>query len=116
MPVAHAGHHPGADQGVPGGCHVEDLEKPVDEDALRQSSLAIMAISGMGCPTCATRVRNGLLERPGVVRVIVRLEKGLAWVNFDSAAVTPEGLAEAVSRAGRASKHVYRGVVVDTLA
>jgi len=99
----------------PGGCHVEEIEKPVDDEALRQSSLAIMTVQGMGCPTCAARVRNGLLERPGVVRAIVRLEKGLAWVNFDPGAVTAEGLAEAVSEAGRASNHTYRGVVVDTL-
>jgi len=100
----------------PGGCHFEEIEKPVDDEALRRSSLAIMAVQGMGCPTCATRVQNGLLERAGVVRAVVRLQKQLAWVNYDPATVTPQDLADAVSQAGKASNHVYRGVVVDTLA
>ncbi len=41
-------------------CHVEPLDKPLDETALAKATAAYLAVWGMGCPRCALRVRNGL--------------------------------------------------------
>lgn len=95
------------------GCHVERVEKPVDEEALNRSSVALLMVSGMGCPNCAMRVRNGLLRWPGVLRAVVSLEKGLAWVNFDSEQLPVDDLLDAVTEAGVESNHHYEAVLTD---
>jgi len=99
-----------------GECHVERAVKPVDEDALNRSSAAVLSVSGLGCPNCAIRVRNGLLARAGVLRAIVSLEKRRAWVNFDAEKTSAEDLVDAVIQTGIESKHGYDAVVLNVFA
>ena len=90
-----------------GKCHVERFEKPIDEDALKRSLIAYLAVFGMGCPRCALRVRNSLLRLEGVVKTEVDLGRGIAAVAFDPKETAPDGLLAAVARAGDGRRHRY---------
>ena len=88
-------------------CHVEPIDKPVDRAQLTDSMVAYLSVHGMGCPRCATRVRNGLLMLDGVLSTSVFLEKGMATVFYDPERLSPPELVWAVAQAGRASAHHY---------
>ena len=68
---------------------------------------AYLSVGGMGCPRCATRVRNGLLALPGVILAEVFLERGLAAAAYDPVQVSPEDLVRAVAGAGSDGRHRY---------
>ena len=59
-----------------------------------------LRISGMHCASCVSRVEEALAGIPGVSQAVVSLEPGLARVAFDSAAVAPARLAEAIRDLG----------------
>ena len=93
-------------------CHVEPLDKPLDEAALSTAMAAYLAVWGMGCPRCATRVRNGLLSLEAVLFVEVFREKGLAIVVYHPEQVRADDLVGAVAAAGNDGRHHYRARVV----
>ncbi len=88
-------------------CHVEPFEKPFDQNALESADAVYLAVSGMGCPRCAMRVNNSLLNLDGVLLSEVVLENGIAAVAYDPARVTPADLVQAVSNAGNDGRHHY---------
>ncbi|WP_457632510.1 heavy-metal-associated domain-containing protein [Oceanithermus desulfurans] len=90
------------------GCRVEPIEKPFQEASLQGAAVAYLQVAGMGCPRCATRVRNGLLANEGVKLADVFLERGVAAVAFDPASVGVEELRELVKAAGDDGRHRYR--------
>lgn len=63
-------------------------------------SSVVLRIQGMSCNHCVMRVQKALAAMPGVAKAQVTLEPGQARVEFDAAAATPEGMAEAVAKAG----------------
>jgi copper chaperone CopZ len=95
-----------------GNCHVAPLEKRVDPEALARAETTLLGVTGMGCQTCAMRVRNSLLSRPGVVQVHIDLFSSLALVHYDAEQIEPQGLMEAVAAAGSDGRHVYRASVL----
>jgi len=94
-------------------CHVETIEKPVNEVALRSSAAALLRVEGMGCGGCAARVRNGLLQVPGVLAARVELGEGMVRVNFDSDRTPVQDLLNAVADAGDGSHHAYRATLLE---
>ena len=96
-------------------CHVNPVEKSVDENVLAQSEVAFLGISGMGCSNCAMRVQNGLLNLKGVLYADVYLKNGIATVAYDPHQTTTEGLITAVSNSGNDSRHEYRAKVLQIL-
>ncbi len=96
-------------------CHVEPVEKPVDKTALENAQAVFLAVSGMGCRNCATRVHNGLISLEGVLLADVQLEMGMAAAAYDPQRVTPEDLVQAVAAAGNDGRHHYAAQVVKTL-
>ena len=88
-------------------CHVDPLQKSLDQSDLEGAVAAYLAVSGMGCPNCATRVSNGLLGLEGVLAVHVDLKQGLAVTAYDPEFVSPEDLIQAVANAGRDGRHHY---------
>ncbi len=96
-------------------CHVEPVEKPLDHQSLADADLAYMAVWGMGCPRCAMRVRNGLLNLEGVILADVILEKGIAAAAYDPDKVTPEDLEQAVAAAGNDGRHHYQARIIDRI-
>jgi copper chaperone CopZ len=93
-------------------CHVDPVEKPIDIEALRQSQAAYLAVWGMGCPTCATRVRNSLLNTDGVLLAEIYLEQRIAAVAFDDAQVSTVALVNAVAAAGNDGRHHYEAKLI----
>ena len=96
-------------------CHVEPIEKLVDQTAIETAQATYLAVTGMGCPRCATRVRNGLLTLDGVLLADVQLEAGIATAAYDPQRVTPETLTLAVAGAGNDGRHHYQAQVLRTL-
>ncbi|WP_168791866.1 heavy metal translocating P-type ATPase [Paraburkholderia aromaticivorans] len=59
-----------------------------------------LAIGGMTCASCATRVEKALAKVPGVVGASVNLATETATVNLDGTAAAPDALIAAVKKAG----------------
>ncbi|MCK6582514.1 MAG: heavy-metal-associated domain-containing protein [Anaerolineales bacterium] len=94
-------------------CHVEPIYKNgISTEELRNADSALLAVWGMGCPNCATRVRNSLLALEGVYGVDVYLNMALAEVSYDSKRVSANELVSAVSRAGNDGRHEYRAQLI----
>lgn len=93
-------------------CHVEPMYKQASPEEIRQAKTALLAIGGMGCENCATRVRNSLLSLPGVYAADVHLKVGLVEIRFDSNVVSTLALEDAVSRAGNDGRHEYRARLI----
>jgi copper chaperone CopZ len=96
-------------------CHVDPLQKPLDRQALETAQAAILGVAGMGCQTCAMRVRNGLLQLDGVLVAQVLLEHGVAAVAFDDRRVAVDDLLSAVGAAGNDGRHHYVAQVINTM-
>ncbi|NOX61881.1 MAG: heavy-metal-associated domain-containing protein [Chloroflexi bacterium] len=97
-------------------CHVDLIEKPLDQQALERAQFALLFVQGMGCPTCARRVHNGLLALDGVLAVDVVLERGLAQVLYDPAQINPTALLPAVTNAGNDGRHHYTAQLLGVYA
>jgi copper chaperone CopZ len=96
-------------------CYVEPIYKTaVSAQQLQQPDRATLAIWGMGCQNCVTRVRNSLLATEGVYGVDVYLNMALAEVMYDSKRLLPKQLLEAVAQAGNDGRHEYRARLLAT--
>lgn len=93
-------------------CHVEALQRPIDPERMAAAANVILLVWGMGCPNCALRVRNSLLQTDGVLDVQVNLERGLAQVYYDPATLQSDRLADAVAAAGNDGHHRYLAQVL----
>lgn len=94
-------------------CFVEPIYKSsASADQLQNADVATLAVWGMGCENCATRVRNSLLSLDGVHGVDVYLNMALAEVRYDSQNVSVNMLVAAISRAGNDGCHEYRAEVI----
>ncbi|KAA3644134.1 MAG: heavy-metal-associated domain-containing protein [Chloroflexi bacterium] len=94
-------------------CHVEPFEKITSEEDLLESTTAYLSVSGMGCPRCAMRVQNGLLQKEGVFYAEVFLEQGIASVAYNQEAIGPRSLEQAVTAAGNDGKHHYQAKFIN---
>lgn len=94
-------------------CHVDAFEKTATAEERQHLAATMLVVKGMGCPNCATRVRNGLLSLKGVIEAQIVLEMGVAEVTFNSQLVTIAALIDAVARAGGDGRHTYRAQVWD---
>ena len=93
-------------------CHVEPINKTVLDHVLSNADRILLSISGMGCPNCATRVRNSLLSLDGVYDANVLLNMRMAEIYFDEKKVTPDKLIHAVTAAGNDGRHNYLAEVI----
>ena len=93
-------------------CYVEPMYKAASADQIRNADTALLAIGGMGCQNCATRIRNSLLSLEGVYFVDIYLNLAIAEVSFDGQKVSVKLLIEAVSRAGNDGRHEYNAELV----
>ena len=94
-------------------CYIEPIYKnSALANQLQKADKATLAVQGMGCENCATRVRNGLLSLDGVYGVDVYLNMALAEVTYDGKKISAQRLVEAVSRAGNDGHHEYRAELI----
>ncbi len=96
-------------------CYVEPVEKHLDKNALLAAEVAFLSVTGMGCPNCVARVRNGLLRLPDVVYVDIFLERGMATVAYRPEKVAVQDLITAVYESGNDGRHDYRAHVLRTM-
>lgn len=89
-------------------CLVMPIDKPVSPQQLAQADTAFLLVRGMGCPACALRVRNALLQIEGVVAADVALYRGLAKVWYDAKLVQPETLAARLPAVADDARHHYK--------
>ena len=94
-------------------CYVEPIYKNMpSENELQNAEQATLAVSGMGCQNCVTRIQNRLLSLEGVYGVDVYLHMALAIVIFDKNKLSPHELIIAVARAGNDGHHEYRAELI----
>ena len=93
-------------------CHVEPVQKNVVAEDLTDARIVGLAVLGMGCVNCGTRVRNGLLALDGVVSADVDWERGLALVDYVPAKTNVDSILGAVVAAGNDGHHNYRAKVI----
>jgi YHS domain-containing protein/copper chaperone CopZ len=88
-------------------CHVEPLNKTASPEEDANLSVITLAITGMGCPNCANRVRNSLLMLSGVVEADVDHISGVGLIRYNTELVNPLKLTWAVAAAGGDGRHEY---------
>ena len=93
-------------------CYVEPIYKAASADQIQKAENATLAVWGMGCENCVTRVRNSLLSLDGVYGVDVFLNLALAEVRYDRKKISADELVDAVSRAGNDGRHKYRAELI----
>lgn len=93
--------------GVDGSCESVPVEPVASPKDLARAVVTILVVEGMGCRTCAARVREVLLQPPNVLAVEIELKRSLARV-YSRGPVDSRLLAEAVRRAGETSGQRYR--------
>lgn len=72
----------------------------VDQEAPAAATVAYLAMRGPACPTCAMRIRSGLLNVQGVFLAEVDQAGQLATALYDSARLAPPDLVQAAAAAG----------------
>lgn len=92
-------------------CHVEPIQKKATPEETESTSLIRLAVLGMGCPNCATRVRNSLIRVTGVIDAVVEHTFGIAEVIYNPNLTTQDALVNAVARAGGDGRHEYRAQI-----
>jgi len=90
-----------------GDCHVEPYSKPVEQRDVDQAYAAMLLVQGMGCPNCAMRVHNSLLQLDGVFLAEIDLQQGWVHVLFNPSLAPPSALIDAVAAAGNDGRHQY---------
>lgn len=95
-------------------CEVEPLHKKVTAEEYQKTRLALLAVTGMGCPHCAARVGNSLIALYGVTDVLVDHISGNVQVTFNPDLVAFPALLEAVAQAGNDGRHDYRARTANT--
>jgi copper chaperone CopZ len=94
-------------------CYVEPIYKElIPAEQLQKADKATLIVWGMGCPNCATRVRNSLLTLEGVYGVDVYLNMSVAEISYDSQKISPTEFAVAIARVGNDDRHEYRAQLV----
>jgi copper chaperone CopZ len=89
-------------------CQVDAIEKESSANDVNDAIIVRLAVDGMGCVNCGTRVRNSLLALEGVVSADVDWQSGLALVDYVPAKTTIDTLVFAVATAGNDGQHNYR--------
>lgn len=93
-------------------CHVEPITKVASADEREKIEMVLLAVTGMGCPNCANRVRNSLLSVNGVVDAYVDHTTGFAQVAINPDLASDNVLVAAVARAGGDGRHEYGASLV----
>ena len=86
--------------------------KPTSPGDCEEAMMVLLAVDGMGCQNCATRIRNSLIRLDGVLEVYVYLSIQLAEVVFDPRSADPIYFIHAVSSAGGDDQHDYQARII----
>lgn len=93
--------------------YVEPVEKSISPvDYYEEARMVMLAVDGMGCTNCATRIRNSLISLDGVLEAHVYHNLQLAEVVFDPGSIDPTDFVRAVSSAGDDGQRAYQARVI----
>lgn len=81
-------------------CGACERPKAQAADAPAGARTATLAVEGMHCASCPVAVRTALRKLDGVLDATVSAADKRAVVQYDPAKVTPEKMAEAITRLG----------------
>lgn len=95
-----------------GNYHMVPVDKPASPGDCEEAMMVMLAVDGMGCPNCATRIRNSLIGLDGVLEAYVYQSLQLAEVIFDPRSAGPMDFVRAVSSAGDDDQQAYRARIV----
>lgn len=93
-------------------CHVTRFNKDIVLQPNEQVETITLEVTGMGCPHCANRVHNRLIDHPGVVEAEVDHETGKAEVAYLPAKINVSQLIGLVAEAGD-NHHTYQAALFD---
>ncbi len=88
-------------------CGVEPFDKEPTVEEQENSKQVSLAVSGMGCMSCANRIQNSILRSTGVVEAQVDHMTGIARVVYNPQMSSLNDLFQAVVRAGGDGHHNY---------
>jgi copper chaperone CopZ len=88
-------------------CHVDPVLRIPTMEERQKTQITLLAVTGMGCPNCAARVRNSLVLLNGVVDAYVDHIAGIARVAFNPDLVKIDILIDATASAGNDGRHEY---------
>ncbi|PTV94290.1 Cu+-exporting ATPase [Rhodobacter aestuarii] len=75
-----------------------------------------LAIEGMSCASCASRVERALAETPGVLSAAVNLATQTATVTYAQGAIAPSELAQVVTEAGYPARTITEAMPAAPMA
>lgn len=81
-------------------CSLAGAQKENAEAKVANKRSVVLNIEGMTCAACTLTVRTALKSLDGVMSATVQLAEKRAVVEYDAAKVTPQGMVEAVGKAG----------------
>ena len=93
-------------------CRVDPVNKVIDRQRMLEATRVYLLVRGMGCPACALRVQNALIQLDGVLDAAVSLEPGVARVLYDPAQIALEELPRAVNVADPGGRHHYTAQII----
>lgn len=93
-------------------CNIKPVQKTSSAEENQKTLQAYLAISGLNCPNCATRVRNALISTFGVTNAIIDHADGLGEVTYNPDMIQPASFVEVISKAGDGGKHSYSAMVL----
>jgi Cu+-exporting ATPase len=77
-----------------------DLDLSTDPGVDQIQERCTIAVTGMHCAGCSSRIQQTLEQSPGVNAVNVNLMTGSATIDFDPASISPEGLVDVIRGTG----------------
>lgn len=95
-------------------CYVAPVLRIPTTEERQNTQITLLAVTGMGCPSCAMRVRNSLIALNGVVDAYVDHIAGVARVVFNPDLVKIEMLIGATASAGNDGRHKYSAQLLRT--
>ena len=98
--------------GQNGCCQVNPVDKPVNREVLVNAKAAYLTVWGMGCQSCAMRVKNSLMSLNGVLLAEVDVNGGMAAVAYEPQKVRIDDLLDAVVAAGGDGRNNYQAKLV----
>ena len=93
-------------------CHVTRFNKEVVLEN-EQVETIILDVTRMGCPNCANRVHNRLIDHPGVAKAEIHHETGKVEVAYIPAKISLPQLIDLVAEAGD-NRHTYQAALFET--
>lgn len=91
---------------------VEPESSHATPEALSSAATVDLAIAGMGCRNCANRIRNVLLEQPGVLEAELEVARALARVWYDPSRTGVREILSTVDELGERTQHQFLAVAL----